>query len=326
MNFRNLALSLVLVSAVAVCTAPVQGAGIFWLSNSNVAGAPGQLDLSNQTAGGTGTMYLWGQTDVGVAGMGFNLLSSGSGLQFTGATYSADATNAAAWNLGNKPIVVTGPKVSDMTAATLAAAGGFGPGTSIGNTMLLASINYTLGPASSTSNLSLQVSDFGVADNAGNPLSFRFGDPSKPLLTGDQIDATGIAGAVSVAGGQTGVAPNIIEIVLNDRELSSGLISQQLDDGPADPAATWSNLVLNNGSPLIAPSLSNGGLFTWNPAGSKAGKKGNGVLYRWTATATNATGADTDFAITVRLIPEPATMSLLGLAMIGAMGVIRRRG
>jgi hypothetical protein len=270
-------------------------------------------------------MYLWGQTDVGVGGMGFNVTSSGNGLTFTGANYGADALNAAAWNLGNKPIVVTPTKVSDMTAASLAAAGGFGPGTAIGETMMLASLDYTLGAAGTTSNLALQVSDFGVADNLGNPLSFRFGDPSRPLITGDQIDATGPAGAVMVGGGGGGVAPNIVEIILNDRELSAGLISQQLDDGPADPAATWSNLVLNSGTPANAPTLSGAGLFEWNPVGSKAGNKGNGLLYRWTATATNATGADTDFAISVRLIPEPATISLFGLALVGLVGVARRR-
>lgn len=128
-----------------------------------------------------------------------------------------------------------------------------------------------------------------------------------------------------VGGGGGTPAINIVEIILNDRELSAGPISQQLDDGPADPAATWSNLVLNNGEPANAPSLSSSGLFTWNPAGSKAGPKGNGVLYRWTATATNITGADTDFAITVRLIPEPATTNLAGLAMVAVVGLIRRR-
>jgi hypothetical protein len=118
----------------------------------------------------------------------------------------------------------------------------------------------------------------------------------------------------------------IMEIVLNDRELSEGPISQQLDDGPADPLATWSNLVLSDGNPAIAATLSSSGLFEWDPAGSLAGKKGNGVLYRWSATASNDVGSDSDFAISIRLIPEPATMSLFGLAMIACVGILRRRG
>lgn len=320
---RNL--SFMVACAVLACTSAVQAAGIFWLSNSNVAGAPGQLPIVG-APGSTGTMYLWGQTDVGVAGMGFNVLSSGSGLTFTGATYSADATNAAAWNLGNKPIVVTGPKVSDITAATLAAAGGFGPGTSIGNTMLLASLNYTLGALASTSNLSLQVSDFGVADNQGNPLSFRFGDQSKPLLTGDQTDAQGAAGTVQVGSGDS--APVVHLINVGERELSAGTIVQALNATDGPPVTGWKNLVQTLGpAPAIAPTLAADGTFTWNPAGSKAGKKGSGqIVYQWSAVATNGFGDSLAApAYQVTLIPEPATMTLIGLAMIGAIGHIRRR-
>jgi hypothetical protein len=129
-----------------------------------------------------------------------------------------------------------------------------------------------------------------------------------------------------VIGGTTGVEPTIMEIVLDDRELSDGPISMQLNDGGADPAANWSGLSLEEGSPAIAASLSDAGLFEWDPAGSVAGRKGNGVLYRWSATAANDSGTDSDFAISVRLIPEPATLSLFGLAMIACVGVLRRRG
>jgi hypothetical protein len=34
---------------------------------------------------------------------------------------------------------------------------------------------------------------------------------------------------------------------------------------------------------------------------------------------------DTRVAISLSLIPEPATMSLFGLAMVGMLGLVRRR-
>ena len=44
-------------------------------------------------------------------------------------------------------------------------------------------------------------------------------------------------------------------------------------------------------------------------------------MYSWTATATNAFGVDTDVAVTLKLIPEPASLFLAGLAFAGFWGV-----
>ncbi len=123
-----------------------------------------------------------------------------------------------------------------------------------------------------------------------------------------------------------GVAPNIVLNALGEREIGAGIINA-VGMATGDLPITWSGLTSTLGSPAIAATLDAAGNFSWNPAGSKAGKKGSGaVKYQWTATATNATGPDTDVAFEVILIPEPATISLLGLAMVACVGVLRRRG
>lgn len=127
-----------------------------------------------------------------------------------------------------------------------------------------------------------------------------------------------------------GTAPNIVLNALGEREVGAGVILANGMTNAGDPPITWSNLTPvagpGLGVPSIAATLSPTGQFSWNPVGSKAGKKGSGsVLYQWTATATNSFGADSDVAFSVILIPEPATLSLIGLAVIGLVGAARRR-
>lgn len=129
-----------------------------------------------------------------------------------------------------------------------------------------------------------------------------------------------------------GVNPPVITLnALGEREIGAGIINAVGTTSAGTLPITWSALTAavgpNLGVPALAATLDASGNFSWNPAGSKAGKKGSGsVLYQWTATATNADGVDTDVAFSVVLIPEPATLSLIGLAVIGFVGVARRRG
>lgn len=128
----------------------------------------------------------------------------------------------------------------------------------------------------------------------------------------------------NIGGGGTLDPPVIVPV--NVGATTAVVINQALQATTNVTPVTWSGLTPAAGSPALAATLSPTGQFQWFTAGSARGPVGNGVLYSWTATATNADGADTDVALTLTLeIPEPATMSLFGLAMIGVVGLIRRR-
>jgi hypothetical protein len=118
------------------------------------------------------------------------------------------------------------------------------------------------------------------------------------------------------------LVPVITTVAVGEYESVATIVRQlTASNGPN----TWSALTPTTGTPALAATLSAQGEFSWNPAGSRRGPKGNGVAYSWTATATNAAGADTDVAISLTLIPEPATVSLFGLAMVALVGLFRRR-
>jgi hypothetical protein len=108
-----------------------------------------------------------------------------------------------------------------------------------------------------------------------------------------------------------------------------------IDPDAGDPPGshTWSGLALQSYTPAFgganppntpppnAASLSGSGLFSWNTVGAARG------TYVWTMAASDGDASDPSGTITLNVtqVPEPATFALVGLAMVGLVGVFRRR-
>lgn len=136
----------------------------------------------------------------------------------------------------------------------------------------------------------------------------------------------------------TNTPPDVTDFVVNDHHATNDSpLSHQFAavdaEQPAGPF-TWDMLSLVSYTPnygadagaagaLVNPTLSTGGLFDWNSVGSTRGD------YVWSVRANDGQptmnfGSGT-ITVHVTEVPEPATFALFSLAMVGLVGVFRRR-
>jgi len=315
-----------IVCAVVAYATVAQAVPVFYLTPTNAAGTPADIALTGASAvmpNSTGQMFLWVNTDVRLSGIDLELTETGGGIKFTGAEWLNPSNR---WTF-TAPPVVTNSNVSLLQGGAIpgVAGGGVGPGSpggDAGPAVLLGSINY-MANASGTSTLALKVGQQTIADWDGAAPNVRFGANAAPDVPGGVAGGSDGAGSIAVAGGTLPV-PVITPVALGEINQVTNVMADLIaSNGPI----TWSGLTPTPGSgtPAMAATLTPQGAFSWNPAGSARGPKGNGRPYSWNATAMNSAGQATGVAITLSLIPEPATVSLLGLAMVGTLGLVRRR-
>jgi hypothetical protein len=172
---------------------------IFWLQTTDIPQAPDFVKIT-QAPGSTGKLFLFGSSDTArVGSISFKFTSSNTAaLSFTSpASYGPQ--NLAIWNLPGAPITVTPSLISGINAAAVPPSdSGFGPGSSVGNTVLLASWGYRVGPAVQVrSDISLVVGDGEVTDYSANYLTFHVGSPLSPTISGS-LGNSAIVGSVSL--------------------------------------------------------------------------------------------------------------------------------
>jgi hypothetical protein len=155
--------------------------------------------------------------------------------------------------------------------------------------------------------------NLGVLAATGLTQAFLLGDLS--LVGSGGFGTTNRDFDLVYTGAVVGTPPVFADVSLGTLQFG-GTASRQLT-ATGDPAPTFGSLTPVGGTAATAATLTSGGLFSWNSAGSAPG------LYSWNATATNPSGSDVGL-ISVQLIPEPATVSLIGLAFVAAAGFFRR--
>jgi hypothetical protein len=313
-----------IVCAVVACATVAQAVPVFYLNTSNsAAGTPGDVALTNVAPSSTGQLFLWVNTDVRLSGIDLELTETGGGIKFTGAEWLNPSNR---WALTGTP-GVTDSAVTLLQggAIPLVVGGGVGPGspgTDAGPAVLLGSINY-MANAGGTSQLALKVGSQTIADWDGAAPNVRFGANAPPDVPGGVAGGTDGVGSIQV-GGTEPLTPVITPVNLGEVEQSTTIMAQLT---ASNNPTSWGPLVPTAGTPALAATVNAQGQFSWDPTGSARGPKGSGtVAYSWTTTASNAAGSSpATVAITLTLIPEPATMSLFGLAMVGVLGLVRRR-
>lgn len=177
--------------------------------------------------------------------------------------------------------------------------------------------------------LSVAFAQLVIPDAASAAVNFRGTVLAGPSGAGENFAVNGCVGTC----GTPGVAPLVADVAGQTNALGDIINLTPVDSVPGTPPVTWSALggptyTPGFGAPGDAPGLG-GATWSWNPAtqafqfntlGSTRG------TYVWTGTASNDAGSD-PFSITVdvRHVPEPATLALVGLALVGFVGVARKR-
>jgi len=330
-------LSLAVVVTLATVVPSAMAVPIFYLSTDPLGVASPGIPNTTIPANSTGTINIFATSDVRLSGISLNLVANGSAMTFTGA--SVNNPNSR-WTIVESPVVAAQSVLSIGGGAIPFVSGnGIGPDSPEApngvSGYLLGSVNYTASAtAGAMSELFIQVGGNTIADWDGNSPSVIFG-PGSPGTPGDVVGGTDTLfdAKFTIQGAPpTNTPPTLLPIVRNHSLVTDPpIVDLQLTATDAEQAVgdlVWSNLVYAGGpgknfGGAADATMDADGLFDWNPAGWRAG------VHTFNATVNDGQAQNnttTGLVLTVNLtVPEPATFAMLGLAMVGVVGLVRRR-
>lgn len=289
------------------------------------------------------------------ATVGYLMITSGNTW-----TLSASASRGDNFGIAGYSFPLGGgiTSIEHKTPATAYATGPGGAAGPAGFTVLREATNtYLFAGQDTTNSTQILIRGFGQTSGSFSALSL---DPIAPVVG----DAAWSAPLVIATGTWAGTFPTVIHNIdlgaavftqatgkataaalVTSCCVSPGLniihqnIGERTDTAPftvplsATGAGTisWSDLSPLTGPGLAAPAVpatligTNNATFSWNPIGSPRGPSGSGAVYQWRATATDTLGSAIGIVIELRLVPEPATMTLVGFGINGFVIAVRRR-
>jgi len=185
---------------VLVMAAVSHAAPIFYLSNAlDPASAPASGLLSS---GFTGSVNIFANSDVQLAGVSLDLVGTGGAIKFTGVDVKnpqAGSPAAARWFALDGPQTISDTQITSIGGAAIPglSGNGIGQGSAEGNKVLLATVSYQTIDPTKVESLQLKIGTNTVAAWDGTFPTVFFGTQSG---TGVDGGIPGGAGAVGTIG------------------------------------------------------------------------------------------------------------------------------